>query len=64
MQPKFGDSDGLGQRKKTLRELFLNEMDQVVLWKRLMAQSIRITRLQAAAAVSCLRWQPCCAPKS
>lgn len=30
MQLTFGDAEGLGQRKKTRRELFLNEMDQVV----------------------------------
>lgn len=37
MQLTFGDAEGLGQRKKTRRELFLNEMDQVVPWKRLAA---------------------------
>lgn len=37
MQLTFGDAEGLGQRKKTRRELFLNEMDQVVPWKRLLA---------------------------
>lgn len=37
MQLAFGDAERLGQRKKTRRELFLNEMDQVVPWKRLLA---------------------------
>ncbi len=38
MQLTFGDAEGLGQRKKkTRRELFLNEMDQVIPWKRLLA---------------------------
>lgn len=37
MQLTFGDAEGLGQRKKTRRELFLNEMDHVVPWKRLLA---------------------------
>ncbi len=30
MQLTFGDAEGLGQRRKTRHELFLNEMDQVV----------------------------------
>lgn len=33
----FGDAKGLGQRKKKRCQLFLNEMDQVVPWKRLLA---------------------------
>lgn len=37
MQLTFGDAEALGQRKKTRRELFLNEIDRVVLWKRLLA---------------------------
>lgn len=37
MQLTFGDAEGLGQRKNTRRELFLNEMDQVVPWKGLLA---------------------------
>lgn len=37
MQLTFGDAEGLGQRKKTRRELFLNEMDHVVPWRRLLA---------------------------
>ncbi len=37
MQLTFGDAEGLGQRKKTRRELFLNEMDQVEPWRRLLA---------------------------
>lgn len=36
MQLTFGDAESLGQRKKARRELFLNEMDQVVPWKRLL----------------------------
>lgn len=37
MQLIFGDLEGLGQRNKTLRELFLNEMNQVEPWERLLA---------------------------
>lgn len=37
MQLTFGDAEGLGQRKKTRRELVLNELDQVVPWKRPLA---------------------------
>ena len=37
MQLSFGDAEGLGQRKRTRREVFLAEMDQVVPWKALLA---------------------------
>ncbi len=37
MQLTFGDAEGLGKRKKARREMFLNEMDQVAPWKRLLA---------------------------
>ncbi len=37
MQLTFGDAEGLGQHKKRRRELFLNEMDHVAPWKRLLA---------------------------
>jgi IS5 family transposase len=37
MQLTFGDAEGLGKRKRTRRELFLAEMDQVVPWKSLLA---------------------------
>jgi IS5 family transposase len=37
MQLSFGDAEGLAQRKQTRRELLLNEMDQVVPWKGLLA---------------------------
>ncbi len=37
MQLTFGDGEGLGQRKRTRREVFLAEMDQVVPWKTLLA---------------------------
>ena len=30
MQLTFGDAEGLGQRKRTRREVFLAEMEQVV----------------------------------
>lgn len=36
MQLTFGDAEGLGQRKRTRREIFLTEMDQVVPWKALL----------------------------
>lgn len=37
MQLTFGDAEGLGQRKRTRREIFLAEMEQVVPWKALLA---------------------------
>ena len=36
MQLTFGDSEDLGQRKQTRREVFLAEMDQVVPWRALL----------------------------
>lgn len=36
MQLTFGDAEGLGQRKRTRREIFLIEMEQVVPWKALL----------------------------
>lgn len=52
MQLTFGDAEGLGQRKKTRRELFPNEMDQVVPWKQLLALIEPHYPRKAAAAVS------------
>jgi IS5 family transposase len=37
MQLTFGDGEGLGKRKRTRREVFLDEMEQVVPWKVLLA---------------------------
>lgn len=37
MQLTFGDAEGLGKRKRTRREIFLSEMEQVVPWKALLA---------------------------
>jgi IS5 family transposase len=37
MQLSFGDAEGLVGRKRTRREVFLAEMDQVVPWKALLA---------------------------
>lgn len=37
MQLSFGDAEDLGCRKRTRREVFLAEMDQVVPWKALLA---------------------------
>src|SRR5688572_29806966 len=37
MQLTFGDAEGLGKRKRTRREIFLAEMEQVVPWKALLA---------------------------
>jgi len=37
MQLSFGDAEGLGSRKRTRREVFLAEMEQVVPWKGLIA---------------------------
>ena len=36
MQLTFGDAEGLGQRKRTRREVFLAEMEQVVPWPALL----------------------------
>jgi IS5 family transposase len=37
MQLTFGDAEGLGRCKRTRREVFLDEMEQVVPWKALLA---------------------------
>ena len=37
MQLTFGDAEGMGKRKRTRKEIFLAEMDQVVPWKSLLA---------------------------
>ena len=37
MQLSFGDAEQQGQRKRTRKEIFLAEMDQVVPWKDLLA---------------------------
>ena len=37
MQLTFGDAEDIGQRKRTRREVFLSEMDQVVPWAALLA---------------------------
>jgi IS5 family transposase len=37
MQLTFGDAEGLGKRKRTRREIFLAEMEQVVPWTALLA---------------------------
>ncbi len=37
MQLTFGDAEGLGARKRTRREIFLAEMEQVVPWKALLS---------------------------
>ena len=37
MQLTFGDGEALGSRKRTRREIFLAEMDQVVPWKALLS---------------------------
>jgi IS5 family transposase len=37
MQLSFGDAEDLGGRKRTRREVFFSEMDQVVSWKALLA---------------------------
>jgi len=37
MQLTCGAAEGLGQRRKTYRDVFLNEMDQVLPWARLLA---------------------------
>jgi transposase, IS5 family len=37
MQLTFGDAEGMGKRKRTRREVFLAEMEQVVPWQALLA---------------------------
>lgn len=37
MQLTFGDAEGMGKRKRTRKEIFLAEMDQVVPWNALLA---------------------------
>ena len=37
MQLSFGDAEHTGKRKKTRREVFLTEMEQVVPWNALLA---------------------------
>ena len=37
MQLTFGDAEGMGKRKRTRREIFLAEMEQVVPWQALLA---------------------------
>ncbi|KPL47880.1 transposase, partial [Xanthomonas axonopodis] len=37
MQLSFGDGEYNGKRKRTRREVFLAEMDQMVPWKALLA---------------------------
>jgi len=37
MQLTFGDAEGMGKRKRTRREIFLAEMEQVVPWNALLA---------------------------
>jgi len=37
MQLTFGDAEGMGKRKRTRKEVFLAEMDQVVPWNALLA---------------------------
>ena len=37
MQLTFGDPEQQGRRKRTRREIFLSEMEQVVPWKALLA---------------------------
>lgn len=37
MQLTFGDAEGMGKRKRTRREIFLAEMEQVVPWAALLA---------------------------
>ena len=37
MQLSFGDAEHTGKRKKTRREIFLAEMEQVVPWNALLA---------------------------
>ena len=52
----FGDPEGLGQRKRTRREVFLARLEQVVPWKALLERLYR--RGQARGVAVCRRGLP------
>jgi hypothetical protein len=57
-QISFADAEYAGKRKKTRREVFLEEMELVVPWKTLLSSLSRITRWLAVAAGR-IRWNRC-----
>ena len=65
-QISFADAEYAGKRKKTRREVFLEEMEQVVPWKALLKVIERYSALAAslgadqAAAAGPMRWSRCC----
>ena len=60
MQLTCGDAEQQGRRKRTRREIFLSEMEQVMPWKALMALINRTTQRQAAQAGNRIGLKPCC----
>jgi hypothetical protein len=53
MQLSFGDAEGLGSRKRTRRQVFLAEMEQVVPWQAL--GSDRAALPEAVSDFLCVR---------
>ena len=58
-QISFSDAEYAGKRKKTRREVFLEEMELVVPWKALLGL-IEPHYPVAAAAAGRTRWSRCC----
>lgn len=40
MQLAFGDAEGMGERKRTCKEIFLGEMEQAVPWAPLLELTV------------------------
>ena len=59
-QISFADAEYAGKRKKTRREVFLDEMEQVVPWKALL-KLIEPFYPMAGEAAGRIRWRRCCA---
>ena len=58
-QISFSDAEYAGKRKKTRREVFLEEMELVVPWKALLSL-IEPHYPSPGAAASRTRWSRCC----
>jgi transposase, IS5 family len=58
-QISFAEADYAGKRKKTRREVFLEEMELVVPWKVLLKVINRSTRWPVGGAGR-TRWSRCC----
>ena len=61
MQLSFGDAEYNGNRKRTRREVFLSEMDQVVPWKDLLTLIAPHYPRSGQPGDSRIRWRRCCA---